>query len=133
MKGATATSEPAPQRTRSPVPDLLFEDTQERRLAEPLTTRSMQQIHDATVRLLGEVGVAMPCNEALMIFQHHGFRVDNGRVFISESQLGKALATTPDLISTPAKLERPFDHRPPVSPRRRPNAPARRPWRIRPG
>jgi trimethylamine--corrinoid protein Co-methyltransferase len=47
------------------------------------------------MRVLETVGVEMPVEEVQQIFRSHGFRVANGRVYPTESQVMEALATVP--------------------------------------
>ena len=60
------------------------------------TDEELSKLHDATVRVFKEIGVAFHDEpEALEIFKAHGFKVDGETVFIDEKHLQKALETAP--------------------------------------
>lgn len=58
-------------------------------------TEDIDQIHAASVRLLEEKGVHMPCEMALDVFRRAGARVEDEIVYISEAMLQRALAHCP--------------------------------------
>ncbi len=62
---------------------------------ELLSSEDIEQIHHTSVRLLAEVGVEFPYEEALAVFKQRGVRTDGHRVYLSEDQLLKALETVP--------------------------------------
>jgi trimethylamine--corrinoid protein Co-methyltransferase len=55
----------------------------------------MMQIHDASLDILGRVGVAFNNDEALETFQANGFKVDGKTVFMAEKDVQQALASVP--------------------------------------
>lgn len=55
----------------------------------------VQQIHEAALRLLDEVGFSVLDAEAQGIFAAHGARLDDHRVHLSAELVGEALATAP--------------------------------------
>jgi len=60
------------------------------------TDEQLSKLHDATVRVFKEIGVAFRDEpEALDIFKAHGFKVDGETVFIDEKHLQEALETAP--------------------------------------
>jgi len=65
---------------------------------EILSGDDIQQIHDASMRLLANVGVEFPYEPALSIFEKHGIKTDGSRVHFNEDQLMKALATAPKQV-----------------------------------
>lgn len=60
-----------------------------------LSDAELDQIHQTSMRLLDTVGVEFPYEEALAAFKKHGARVDGTRVYLTEAQVQKALATCP--------------------------------------
>ena len=70
---------------------------------QTFTTDQMTRIHDASMELLSRVGVAFNESEALEIFNTHGFRVDGKTVFMTESQVRKALETVPSRFTVTAR------------------------------
>ncbi len=70
---------------------------------QTFTTDQMTRIHDGSMELLSCVGVAFNESEALEIFNTHGFRVDGKTVFMTESQVRKALETVPSRFTVTAR------------------------------
>jgi trimethylamine---corrinoid protein Co-methyltransferase len=70
---------------------------------EPLTAGSLTQIHEASMRVLEQVGVSMPQADALGVFRSHGLRVDEGRVFLTEDDVMKALKSIPKSFTLNAR------------------------------
>ena len=60
-----------------------------------ITPEGVNQIHDASMEILAREGVCFNSRTALDIFASHGFRHENGKVRISETQVRKALETVP--------------------------------------
>jgi len=55
----------------------------------------LQQIHDASLKILSIVGVRFNHAQAEEIFLRFGFKVDHGKVYFNEVQVLKALETCP--------------------------------------
>jgi trimethylamine---corrinoid protein Co-methyltransferase len=70
---------------------------------QALTAEQMTRIHEASMEILRAVGVAFNEAEALDIFARGGFRVDGKTVFITESQVQKALRTVPSRFMLTAR------------------------------
>ncbi|MGD1993678.1 MAG: trimethylamine methyltransferase family protein [Anaerolineae bacterium] len=64
-------------------------------IREILSQESVERIHQTSVRVMSEVGVEFPSQEALAVFRRHGVETDGSRVTITEDQLWKALETAP--------------------------------------
>ncbi|MGD2187303.1 MAG: trimethylamine methyltransferase family protein [Desulfobacterales bacterium] len=62
---------------------------------QTLTQSDIMQIHDASVDILGRVGVAFNHEEALNIFKTKGFKVEGQTVFMTEKNIRQALASIP--------------------------------------
>ena len=62
---------------------------------EILSTADIELIHQASMKLLANVGVEFPHEEALAVFKKHGFKAEGTRVYLSEDQVMKALETVP--------------------------------------
>jgi trimethylamine--corrinoid protein Co-methyltransferase len=60
-----------------------------------LTRAEMMQIHEASMNILGRVGVAFNSDEALEIFKTNGFKVDGKTVFMAAKDVRQALASVP--------------------------------------
>ncbi len=69
----------------------------------PFTDQELNDLHDATVRVLRDVGVAFHEPEALEIFKTHGIKLDGNIVHIDESHLRKALETAPPQFTITAR------------------------------
>lgn len=72
-------------------------------MQEFLPTEDIEQIHQATVRLLANVGVDFPHPDALAVFKRHAVRTDGSRVYLTETQLLKMLATVPRQFTVQAR------------------------------
>ena len=48
---------------------------------EFLSDSDVQAIHDTSMKLMGDVGIVIPEDEALAIFKHKGFKVEGKKVF----------------------------------------------------
>jgi len=70
---------------------------------EILSGEDIQQIHDASMRLLANVGVEFPYEPALSTFKKHGVKTDGSRVYLTEEQLMKALETVPKQFTIQAR------------------------------
>jgi trimethylamine--corrinoid protein Co-methyltransferase len=70
---------------------------------EILSKDGIGRIHQTSMALLANVGVEFPYQEALAVFQEHGFRTDGSRVYLSEDQLMKALKTAPKQFTIHAR------------------------------
>jgi trimethylamine--corrinoid protein Co-methyltransferase len=62
---------------------------------EILSREDVERIHQTSMRVLGNVGVEFPSEEALSVFRRHGVKTNGSRVYITEDQLWKALKTAP--------------------------------------
>jgi trimethylamine--corrinoid protein Co-methyltransferase len=65
------------------------------RYQEILSKDDIEQIHQTSMKLLENVGVEFPCEEALAVFRQHGMTVDGSRVTFTEEQVMKGLETVP--------------------------------------
>ncbi|BBO70547.1 trimethylamine methyltransferase [Desulfosarcina alkanivorans] len=70
---------------------------------QTFTTAQMTRVHDASMELLSDVGVAFNEPEALEIFAANGFRIDGKTVFMTEAQVRKALETAPSRFMVTAR------------------------------
>lgn len=68
-----------------------------------LSEEAVAQIHQTTMRLLDHVGVDFPHPDALAVFKRHGIRTDGFRVYLTEAQLLRALATVPKQFTVQAR------------------------------
>lgn len=62
---------------------------------EILSTENIKLIHQNSMRVLEQVGVDFPYEEALETFRRHGVRTDGSRVYLTEDQVMTALKTAP--------------------------------------
>ena len=62
---------------------------------EFLSPADIQAIHDTSMKLLAEVGIHFPDDEALAIFNNHGICIDGQTVFLTEDQVMKIISTVP--------------------------------------
>jgi trimethylamine--corrinoid protein Co-methyltransferase len=70
---------------------------------EILSKEAIQQIHDTSMKLLANVGVKFPYEPALTTFQREGVRTDGQRVYLTEDQVMKALASAPKQFTIRAR------------------------------
>ncbi len=70
---------------------------------EILSKDKVGRIHQTSMALLANVGVEFPYQEALAVFQRHGIKTEGSRVYLSEDQLMKALATAPKQFTIHAR------------------------------
>ncbi len=63
--------------------------------SEFLSPAEIEEIHNASMRLLAEVGVQFPDDEALEVFKQHGAKTEGQIVYLEETQLMEALETVP--------------------------------------
>ncbi|KAA3658310.1 MAG: trimethylamine--corrinoid methyltransferase [Chloroflexi bacterium] len=62
---------------------------------EFLTTDELEQIHDASMQLLANVGVIFHADAALDLFRQHGVKVNGRSIHLTESQVMDAVALAP--------------------------------------
>ncbi len=68
-----------------------------------LSQADLETIHQTSMRLLDQVGVVFPLEEALAAFRQHGARVDGQRVYLTEGQVLEALKTAPAQFTLAAR------------------------------
>jgi trimethylamine--corrinoid protein Co-methyltransferase len=64
---------------------------------------ALEQIHETSMRLLAEVGVSFPNEEAIDVFREHGVRVEGKRVFLAEDEVMEAVDAAPDTFTIHAR------------------------------
>jgi trimethylamine--corrinoid protein Co-methyltransferase len=62
---------------------------------EFLTPSELDDIHRTSMKLLAEVGVQFPDDDAIDTFKRHGFRTDGQRVYFTEAQVMQAVQSAP--------------------------------------
>ena len=62
---------------------------------QTFTEKELTNIHDASMDLLKNIGVAFNDDEALSIFKKNGFKVDGKTVFFSEKNVRQAIESAP--------------------------------------
>ena len=67
------------------------------------TNQELTAIHDASMDLLKNIGVAFIDDEALGIFKKHGFKVDGKTVFFSEKKVRQAIESAPASFKVAAR------------------------------
>ena len=65
------------------------------RVQEILSQEDIERIHETSMKVLTNVGVEFPSEDALSVFRRHGVQTDGPRVYLTEDQLWKALETAP--------------------------------------
>jgi len=68
-----------------------------------LSNGELTLIHDTSVEILADTGMNFNSEHVLDIFQHHGFKTDGTRVFITEKELRSALETVPSRFTIHAR------------------------------
>ncbi len=72
-------------------------------IQEILSPEQVESIHRTSIRVLAEVGVDIPSEEALEVFRQHGIETDGSRVYLREDQLMDALEIAPDAFTLHAR------------------------------
>jgi trimethylamine--corrinoid protein Co-methyltransferase len=67
------------------------------------TKEQLDRLHNASMRLLGETGIAFNEPEAVEIFARNGIKVDGKKVFLEEKHVRKALETAPSRFTIAAR------------------------------
>ena len=70
---------------------------------EPLSGSDLQAIHETSMRLLAEVGIRFPDQEARAVFQRHGFTTEGETVYFTEDQVMQAIETVPERFTLHAR------------------------------
>ncbi|GBC61413.1 trimethylamine methyltransferase [Desulfonema ishimotonii] len=70
---------------------------------QTLSQDDLTRIHNASVRILNETGVAFNDPEAIEIFNNNGFKTEGKTVFFTEADVAKALETTPARFKVTAR------------------------------
>jgi len=70
---------------------------------QELTNEQMTRVHDASMDLLKNTGIAFFEDEALEIFRKSGFKVDGNTVYFEEKDVRKALETVPSKFTVQAR------------------------------
>lgn len=70
---------------------------------EILSRDQVEEIHQTSMRVLASVGVNFPSEEALSVFERHGFKIEGSCVYLRETQLLDALRTAPDTFTLHAR------------------------------
>ncbi|MGD2144488.1 MAG: trimethylamine methyltransferase family protein [Anaerolineae bacterium] len=66
-----------------------------RNWCEFLSPDHIEQIHKTSMRVMENVGVKFPHDEAIAIFEEHGFKTDGQNVYFKERQVMDALWSVP--------------------------------------
>ena len=70
---------------------------------QTFTEKELTRLHDASMDILENTGIAFNESESLEIFAANGFKVDGQTVFITERDVRQALETTPDRFTVTAR------------------------------
>jgi trimethylamine--corrinoid protein Co-methyltransferase len=74
-----------------------------KRYLDILNPGEIDAIHNTSLRILAEIGIGFPDQEALEIFKGHGFQVDGKTVYFTEKQITAALQSVPDQFTLQAR------------------------------
>ena len=69
----------------------------------PMNKEQLDLLHNASMTILADVGVAFHSKQALALFQKHGFKTDGPVVFFSEKQVQTALEHAPSSFTLLAR------------------------------
>ncbi len=64
----------------------------------PLSEGQIEQIHQASLRVLEHTGIHVENEEALALYRQGGARLDGQRVYVSEAMIAEALETVPSRV-----------------------------------
>jgi trimethylamine--corrinoid protein Co-methyltransferase len=70
---------------------------------EFLSPSDIQAIHDTSMKIMGEIGILFPEENALEIFRKNGFKVEGKKVFFSQEQVMGAVKNVPDQFTLHAR------------------------------
>jgi trimethylamine--corrinoid protein Co-methyltransferase len=70
---------------------------------QELSPKELNRIHDASMNILQNAGVAFHGHEALEIFKKHGFKVDGRKVHFHEGEITRALYNAPSNFTLSAR------------------------------
>lgn len=70
---------------------------------EFLSPAELQDIHITSMRLLADVGVRFPDEEAIAVFKNHGFKTDGHLVYLTEAQVMQAVRSAPGQFTLHAR------------------------------
>ena len=70
---------------------------------EVLTKKQVEEVHEASLRILEDTGVYFNCEEALDIFREHGAQVDGRMVRMTGKMVADALKTCPSIYQFRAR------------------------------
>jgi len=70
---------------------------------EFLSTSDVQAIHDTSMKLLREIGILFPEENALKVFKNRGFKVEGKKVFFTEEQVMEAVKNVPNQFTLHAR------------------------------
>ncbi|MBT4311914.1 MAG: trimethylamine--corrinoid methyltransferase, partial [Anaerolineae bacterium] len=62
---------------------------------EFLSSEDVQKIHDTSMKLLKNIGIEFPEENAISIFQEHGFKTEGQTVYMTEEQVMQAIKSVP--------------------------------------
>ena len=68
-----------------------------------LSDKDLNKLHNASMEILKDVGIAFYEPEAIEIFSDHGVKVDGNIVYIEEQHIEKALETAPSEVKLYAR------------------------------
>ncbi|MEG0378829.1 MAG: trimethylamine methyltransferase family protein, partial [Eubacterium sp.] len=67
-----------------------------KKYSQYVSREQVQQIHEESMKILGEVGVKFEHPKALELFKKHGARVENEIVYLDEALVNKAIELCPE-------------------------------------
>ncbi len=71
--------------------------------SEILSQNDIEQIHTTSMRILEQIGVSFPDDEAIAVFEEHGVKTDGHIVFLTEQQVMDAIKTVPQQFTILAR------------------------------
>jgi trimethylamine--corrinoid protein Co-methyltransferase len=70
---------------------------------ELLSQTEIENIHNSTMEIMGDIGIRFPHPEALDIFKNHGFKVDGQLVYFQEDQVLDSIKEIPSSFTIQAR------------------------------
>ncbi len=68
-----------------------------------LAASEIEAIHGISIKILSEIGICFPEQEALDIFRNHGFKTENQIVYFNENQINNVISQVPDQFTIQAR------------------------------
>ena len=70
---------------------------------QTFSKEELSKLHDSSLKILQDIGIAFHDSDAIEIFKKNGFKVDGKKIKFTEKDVIKALETTPSNFTISAR------------------------------